>query len=397
MMTKNLAELQKEAAKFNLEIKFTGRGGNPAKRDYIKALADHYLIERYGALDKIPKNLGYRLSYECPMLAFQYSRLKEQEQVAIWESEDWWLTEKENGVRGWLIYSPSEGLSLYSRNISTTDYLPIDYAEKILNAPGKGVHNGLFCIDVEVKCTNPNIRTFLRDAKGVETETELQAVAALLAINTKDSLDIQMTQALDEPLFEFKVIDVLYWNKKDWRKDKYIDRAKNIEPAIAQAKSMGLNIKPIKSCKIPAEKKAFHAGILNEGGEGTIAVNINTSYNGTPNRHRDEWIKIKRSVSESAQMEGLGDTIDGYITGFEEADEGKGWAGLIGALKVSVMLQKKDGTETEHMIARVTNIQLSLRKLISIKDKDGNLAMKEEMYDRVLEIDGQVLSAVSSS
>ena len=49
------------------------------------------------------KNLKYRLSYECPMLAFQYTRLKEQEQTDIWESEDWWLTEKENGVRIWLL------------------------------------------------------------------------------------------------------------------------------------------------------------------------------------------------------------------------------------------------------------------------------------------------------
>lgn len=400
-VTKTLADLEKEAKKLKVAPKGpTGRGNKYTKADYINALAEKNLILRYGALDKVPLNLKYRLSYASPMLAFQYTNLKPAEQENIWTDPNIWLAEKENGVRGWLIYNPSEGLSLMGRNLSVTDYLPVDYGEKILETIPKNTAPA-FAIDVEVKSTNPNLKTYLRDAKGVETETELQAIAALLGMNKEDSLEIQRTQKLNgEPVIEFKLITVLYWGKvpseyhpyKDLRKASFEKRHALHQEVITSLRGFGLNLKEIKICKDPEHKKAFHEGILENGGEGTIACFIDQPYNGTVNRHRNEWVKIKRSVSETSQLSGMGDTIDGWIGGYEVADENKGWKGLIGALHVYVLLQTEDGEE-EHMIARVPNIPLKDRRKMTEEGPDGKPQLKQEYYDRVVEVDGQAISA----
>lgn len=390
---KSMADLVKEAKSLGVEPKGpSGRGAKFTKADFIASIAEHNLLKQFGSLDLIPKNLRYRLSIDSPMLCFQYTGLKPEEQANIWTDPNIWLTEKENGVRMLIIYNPSEGMASYSRNISVTDYLPINYGEKILNSIPKGSMPA-FCIDVEIKSTNKKLKTFLRDAKGVETETELQAVAALLSINTEDSLDIQRNQMIDgEPLFEFKLITPLYWNKRDLRKTPYKEREALHDEIVSTLVSKGLNVKKIKICKDSAEKKPFHEGILANGGEGTIAVFVDKPYNASVNRHRDEWIKIKRTVSESSQSAGLGDTIDGWVSGYEIADEEKGWAGLIGALQVSVFLQSQDG-EKEHMIARVANIPLTLRKKMSETGPDGQPRLKQEFYDKVVEVDGQAISA----
>ena len=67
-------------------------------------------------------------------------------------------------------------------------------------------------------------------------------------------------------------------------------------------------------------------------------------------------MKIKRTMSGTSQMMGLGDTIDAFVSGYEPADENKSWAGLVGAIEFSVYLREADGTTRPHKIARITNI-----------------------------------------
>jgi len=329
-----------------------------------------------------------------PMLAFQYTQLKPEERENIWNSREWFLTEKENGVRGIIVYTPSEGLSLYSRNVSVTDFLPIDYAENLLHTIQPGEFPHPFVLDVEIKSTNHKVCTYLERNSGVLTETELQAVCAILAINKEDSLEIQRAHEDEEPLLEFKLIDVLHWPPDgDMRKLPYRQRRKHYNSAVESVRAAGLNLKRILHCVGDADKKrAFHDGILARGGEGTVAVNLNATYNDEGTRHRDKWVKVKRSVSGSLQQEGLGDTIDGWISGFEEADEEKGWKGMIGALLISVTLSGDDGVEREHLIAKVTNIPLSQRKEMTRVGDDGKVYLEDDYYGKVVEVDGQAIA-----
>lgn len=398
-MIRTLAQLKSACDSLGLEVipeGYTKAGkAKVTKHSYITALSKHHLKERYGDLKSIPKNLKYRLSMKAPMLAFQYTNLKAEEKEAIWSDPRWMLTEKENGVRGVMVYSPREGLSLYSRNVSVEDFLPVEFTDKLLHTIKAGDFPHSFVLDVEIKSTNPNIATYLAHKKGVETETELQAVAALMQINSEDSWEIQRVHEADqdEHLLEYKVIDVLYWPPAgDLRKLPYRERRQCYGSAVEAVAAVGMNVKPILSCSGTAdEKKAFHQGILDRGGEGTVAVNLDTLYNDKNTRGRAEWVKIKRSVSGAMQDEGLGDTIDGWIGGFEEADDMKGWGGMVGALLVYTLLRMDDGTETEHCIAKVTNIPLSMRRQIT-DTVDGKVSLKSEFYDVVVEVDGQAIS-----
>jgi hypothetical protein len=393
--TRSLSDLEKLCKKAGIwPTNPTGRGGKFAKRDFIKELQKYHLIQRFGSLEKVPNLLKYRLSYESPQLAYQYTNLKPAECEEIWNSSEWGLTEKENGIRGFLVYLPEEGLELYSRNLSVEDFLPVPYGHKLLYTIKPGECKTPFCIDVEVKSTNKNLKTFLRDAKGVETETELQAIAALLALNEVDSKEVQRTQEINnEPVIEYKMIDILF-HQGDLRVRPYGERKSHTEEIVKLTRSHGLNVKKIRFCGGTAEeKKSFHQGILDSGGEGTVAANLKMHYVASENRNKKSWVKIKRSVSESLSMDGMGDSIDGFVTGFEMATEGKAWEGLIGALKISVFLQKENGEEELHQIATVTNIPLSKRKEISIKNADGTTSLDPKMYDRVVEVNGQAISA----
>ncbi len=396
-MIRTLAQLKDACDSLQLEVDPEGytKAGKPklTKHCYITALGKHFLRVRYG--DTIPRNLKFRLSMKAPMLAFQYTNLKQEEKEAIWNSRDWVLTEKENGVRGILVYSPKEGLNLYSRNVSVDDYLPVEFTDRLLHTIQPKAFPHAFALDVEIKSTNRNVQTYLAHKKGVETETELQAVAALLQINPEDSQEIQRVHEVeqDEHLLEYKVIDVLFWPPVgDLRSLAYGERRKYYGEAVEAVAAAGLNVKHIISCAGSAdEKKAFHQGILDRMGEGTVAANVSATYNDRNTRGRNEWVKIKRSVSGAMKDEGLGDTIDGWIGGYEEADEAKGWGGMVGALLVYTLLRKDDGSEVEHLIAVVTNIPLSLRKQMTHTD-GGKVKLNPEWYDRVVEVDGQAIS-----
>jgi len=392
LITRTLNELSEECRDLGIRstvvpTRNTKEGPVNAKRDYIKALATYYLVERYGDVANTPQNLRYRLLMESPQLAFQFTRLKADEQDAIWETDKWALTEKIDGARMLLIYTPGEGLSAYSRNVSVKDFLPVEYSEQILHTIAPGAIPFPFALDTEVISTNPNLMTHL-EGKGVVTETQLQAVSALLAMNTEQSLQIQNEQALDGvPVLEFHLIDVLNWQGVDLKAAPYSGRLDK-HAGVVDLLSPMLNIQRIRHCPSTAskeEKLSFHEGILSAAGEGTVAAHMDAQYVASPNRNRTTWVKIKRSAAQS--VEGSDDTIDAYISGYKPGD--KGFEGMVGALEFSVILQKSDGAEVDHIIAYISGIPLSLRREISLED--GSL--DPEVIGRVYSIDGQAISS----
>ena len=59
-----------------------------------------------------------------------------------------------------------------------------------------------------------------------------------------------------------------------------------------------------------------------------------------------------------------------------------------------MFLQKKDGTEIEHVIASVPNIALSERKKMTVVDPvTGEVSLHSSYYDKVVEVNGQAISA----
>lgn len=84
-----------------LEVK---QAGNKLRKDdYVRALRNHFLLEKYGSIDNIPWSMKFMLSIECLQLCRRIQTLKESDQQKVWEwiigSQKRRLTET-----GWLYY-----------------------------------------------------------------------------------------------------------------------------------------------------------------------------------------------------------------------------------------------------------------------------------------------------
>jgi predicted nucleic-acid-binding protein len=80
-----------------LGITVTPAGRKLMKDDYVKALRNHFIIEKYGSLDNVPWDLKFMLSIECPQLCRRIKDLKPEQQEMVWESQDWIAEEKIDG------------------------------------------------------------------------------------------------------------------------------------------------------------------------------------------------------------------------------------------------------------------------------------------------------------
>jgi len=188
-MQRRLADLEKECSDLGLKPKeFTGRGGKPAKRDYVNALGDFHQQRSFGLSP--PWGLSKRREMRSPMLAFLFSSLKEEEQRKVMSSPDWAFEKKIDGVRMTLFWNENGDFEAYSRNTSVENYMPVAYHEKLIlpDLPPE-LQGRSIVLDCEIQCTSAHIETLA--SKGIPTETVLQATSALLALNTSESLELQ--------------------------------------------------------------------------------------------------------------------------------------------------------------------------------------------------------------
>lgn len=375
-MQRSYAEIKAESESLNLKVV---EGKRKAKRPFILALQEYHLNQRL----YVTFGLKHRLSMESPMLAKPCTGLKSSEIAEIYESDDWVFEEKFNGIR--MEQSNSQdGMEAFSRGLSVTDYLPVCYTDKIdwQHYPiVEPTEEPEYVLDCEIVSINPNISTIMGN-KGVVTETELQAVTALLALNLEDSIRIQ--REIDHPL-RFRVFDCLFYKGEDLRPLPYWKRVKVARKITTELASKGLPF--IKTTIVRDRKEEYLEHLWSLGKEGVIAKNIHKEYIDRESRPRDGWIKFKRTTTGV-----LGDTIDAYVTGFELGDEKKGFAGIVGSIHFTVNLTKKNGEVVKHHIARCINVELVERKAMTIQGADGP-ELDPSYYGRVAEVEGQAVSA----
>ena len=381
---RTLAQLSKECQDYGLTV--VPAGNKITKTDYVLALRDFYIKQNYP--NGIPQSLELMLQIDSPMLCQRYTVLNPPEQENIWNSPNWILEQKEDGARMMMVWLGE--WDFYSRNISVTDFLPVSYRDNFYfgNCNFSKIKDQ-FILDSEIVSTNSNISTVI-GKRGVVTESQLQAVTALMAMNSEDSIRIQRDE---ECPLEFRAFDVIWWNG-EWIMDKpLIERVPYLLKAIEQLNEAGMRVRrPYSNF---SNKRAFYKTMISSGNEGCIAKNLLSPYIPTNSRRRDGFVKIKRTMSESSKLLGLNDTIDAFVSGFEPADEGKSWAGLVGALEFSVYLRDSDGNQKVHKIAKVANITQELRESLTEKDANGDPILKQEWYGKVASIDGQCVSARS--
>lgn len=380
---RTLAQLKKEAEGLGLNV--VQSGSRESKTDYVLALRDYYLSEKYS--DGVPESLKWMMNIESPMLAIQSKNLPKEELDRIFKDKNYIAQEKCDGFRfvTFINFDQNSSFAGYSRNISVKDFLPVNYGRNLLlDGVDFTKFNHRVVLDGELMSTRPDISTEL-NGKGVVTETQLQAVVAVMGMNHEDSIQIQRNY--DNP-FIYKVFDVLEIDGENYMDKPYIERHKALVKLVPELKNTGFKVEiPPTTYK---NKEAFTKAIIKAGGEGAILKDIRATYKASTNRDKYAWLKVKRGFFKVDEMD---DTVDAWVTGFEMSDENKQNAGLVGSLDFSVNVEKDDGTTYVHEIGRISNIDLETRKRITVLDGNGNPTLDPNWYGRVAEIEGQCLSA----
>lgn len=298
-----------------------------------------------------------------------------------------------------LCYDVDFGWDMYSRNKSITDCLPISYKTKLLMPEiNTEVLNKYkvksFIIDTELVPLNKEIRP-MEDGTELVADTQLSLVTSILG--SLDDLSHKMQK--NNPL-KFIAFDLVMLNGQ-WLVDfPLLKRDKALNGIIQILKSAGMDIRLEKVQSTMGNKKEFYDRILASGGEGVVAKDLESKYD-LLGKRAGEWIKIKRTVSQSLLMEKMGDTIDAFITGFTEGTPGTANAGLVGALEFSIYLTDDEdnfllderGNPVLHHIATVSGITQELRQIVSTKDEFGRVALNPNFYGKVATIDGQDISS----
>ena len=364
-------------------------------QDCIRAIQQYYLEQRKEN-GTYRKSIEYILKMDSPMLALLIKHKKKEDQDAIWDNdnEDWLWEEKIDGNRAILCYDPKTGFDMYSRNLSTTDQLPINYGEKIL-WPKMDLHELTipFVLDCEIVPQNKEI-----DKTGEfvpVADTQLNLISSILSLNVEDSKKVQERNPV-----KFVTFDILYLNDKPLFDLTLRQRKQYLHVLMPHLINAGVPIEEPLTLQPKQDKLDFYNRILLAGGEGVVVKDLNSKYD-TTGRRAGEWVKIKRSVSQAMSAEGLGDTIDAFVIGFEEGTPGTANEGRVASLKFGVELLDSSnepildpsGDPITHHIATVGGLTDELKDAITTKDVFGNVALRQEVYGRVASIDGQDLSS----
>lgn len=299
-----------------------------------------------------------------------------------------------HNCRALLCYDPETGFDMYSRNLSVTDQLPINYGEKILWPKLDSSQLTIpFVLDCEIVPQNKEI-----DKTGEfvpVADTQLNLISSILSLNEEDSKKVQEKNPV-----KFVTFDILYLNDKPMFDLTLRQRKEYLHKLLPFLVKAGVPIEEPLTLPQGQDKLAFYNSILNAGGEGVVVKDLNSKYD-ISGKRAGEWVKIKRSVSQAMSAEGLGDTIDAFVIGFEEGEKGTKNEGKVASLKFGIELLDQfnepildqSGDPVTHHIATVGGLTDELKDAITTKDIFGNVALKQEIYGKVASIDGQDLSS----
>ena len=390
-MQRSLEQLKDELRTRGIDpdtIRSAIEGKKVLSKDYVFALQQYEITTR-GGWHSLTWGMKQRLRIDSPMLCFPYKKMKEREQVECMTSDRWLAERKLDGVRMIVTYCPEEGFGFFSRNVSVTDFMPVEYTDKILLTykgellPAKyfvDTFGNSFILDTEILCDEPHIDTTVYG--GTITGTKLNAVTCILSIETKYSTAIQREQAsLDIVVFD--VLDYQSISTVEWPLEKrLVIRKELVNDVLNYA---GLFVREVEGTIEGKEK--FYSDLLAKKEEGIVLKHLDSPYISTGSRSRKGFVKRKRSVGDS-----LGKDIDAFISGFVPSNPDKGWSQFIGALEMSVILQYPSGAEIDHCIAAVSGMPQTMRETLTEYDADGMPCLNPNYLNKVLVINGQDLS-----
>jgi len=375
-----------------VEYRTNAKGGDKTrKEDYAVAIQKYFLVKRYGSLENVPKHMQLALKYApqkaCPRNQLRPASKQKELWASVWNDINYIAEEKLDGFRFVMIYIKEEGFHCYSKHIDANELLPIEYTNNFYTKfdPSKLVGVDSFMIDSELICPNHNLCVLLGN-NGQVAETQLAAVAALMQMNSEDSIRLQRDEGVivTPVVFDWLMLNgEMIINQKLWERKAIL---RKYAPVLQKAH---LQIEEHKAYRLSKEKKhVLYDNIINRGGEGLIVKHLDSVY--SPDKRINDWVKIKRTVGGV-----LGDTLSGYITGFKVGEKGSGFENLIGSLEISSNVTLNNEEVEVRSIAWVKSFPLSLRQKMTRYDSSGYPILNPEYLGRVMDVDGQCFSSRS--
>lgn len=369
-----------------------------SKDDCINALRQYYIQKRKEE-GTYTESLDWMLRNDFqPMLALQLHHSKHQDDIM--SSRQWVLQEKIDGCR--MLITGLGSLNFYSRNISVTDYLPVDYSDKIVTNVDYSKITHRFVVDSEIVPSYMPEKEVIQEL-GLIADTQLNLIASMIALNSEDSRRCQETIP-----FKYMLFDIIEFDGESLINKPLKVRQAYLNIVYKELKEAGLLVEqPQNNFQTKESARDFYARMIREGKEGAVAKDINGKYVISGTRSHDSWVKLKRDSSQALIIEGLGDNIDGFITGYTNQKDSNWSDKRIGAVEVSVYLTDDmddyilddEGNPKTHVIANVSNFTMEQAEAISEPDPEnpGYMKLKQEIYGKVLTVVGQDISAKSKA
>ena len=306
--------------------------------------------------------LGQRLKIESPMLAYPFKHINKVDRDKLFQT-NWIAERKYDGVRMLIFYHPDEGMKFFSRNLSVSNYLPIEYSN--LYIKDNLSFDFSFILDAEItpmdgECLDKTVSII---------HSEQMDFSNLMLFNVFDCLHVKSTDIIYQPLA--------------YRKSILGDILNNIK---IQSKSP---LQFIPSPYVSGDMAmSMYKEIVDGGGEGIILKNMFANYITNGSRVKNTQVKLKRSM-----VEALGKDIDVWISGFNPSTIGKANENYIGSLKLSTYVKYPDGSESEHWIGTVSGIPDWMRQTLTSYLPDGTPTLNDKFIGNVITIDGQDVSS----
>lgn len=383
-----------------------------SKEDCVRCL-QKYFVDIYKNENRYTEALNWMLKTEFqPMLAAQLKNCKWKDDIYNKDNEVIAETKIDGNRSLWCLFNKNEGIQIFSRNLSIQDYLPLCYTDKVvLNNVDTSKLTHTFVVDGEIVISKVPDDSIL-EGFGLEPgTTQLNLTSALLASDKQETLDFQKHYPL-----KLMIFDIVVFDGEDLTDKPLSERLKYRDIVYKEMLEAGFCIeKPKNNRDLNLTVEDFHKKMLIDGEEGSIVKTLNGLYDMSGSRSHNAWIKLKRSVGDSVASS-LGDTIDGFITGFHNiaGTDNNSWR--VSTVEFSVYLtdnklniddldieldlsnitldQEVTDSREIKVIANVSGLTEDDARLLSEPDPDnpGFCRLKKEAYGIVAELNGQDIS-----
>lgn len=388
----------------------TGRKGELLVRDYVRALRLLALLRNVPNIENLVHSLNtdedalallhpldrFRCRFDSVNLAARYDELKPATQRELFDSSRWVMTEKINGFRTWLGVWNAPGaeprVSLHSRNYSDVDCNLQDYWDHVFQEVTIPSDT---CMILDCECVFDGDIDIARSC-GLIAENQLGIITSLMQLDAEESLAVQRRyrEKTGNDMVSFALLHPLYFDRKNYCNRTLGYGMEQYDNALEKARSFGLNVRSIHRCAgCLEEKNIILENILSSGGEGVVFHNVDGRYTASENRDKTSWVKLKRSVLSTYKKDGLGDTIDAYVTGYRLGNPGSAKENLVASLECSVNLVEADGSYHSHVIGYVSGLPHDFLERNTVVGEFGKPTLNPLAYGKVGVIDGQCITA----